>query len=156
MNSIYYETLKKYARVIQFTVISITLTSCSYFHPHNSYAGPKHYDSQRAITAPKDGMISSPSYHDRWNPGWTRRDMWGPGMMGPTQSQRMARHWTFMHSEIPSEYRGQINTIPSNKKTSRKALSSITNAVPVAMAQTVWEMETWEKILVLLPRYWLT
>tara|TARA_B100000446_G_scaffold74809_2_gene70667 strand:+ start:60503 stop:61153 length:651 start_codon:yes stop_codon:yes gene_type:complete len=120
MNSIYYETLKKYARVIQFTVISITLTSCSYFHPHNSYAGPKHYDSQRAITAPKDGMISSPSYHDRWNPGWTRRDMWGPGMMGPTQSQRMARHWTFMHSEIPSEYRGQINPIPSNKQNLQK------------------------------------
>ena len=33
--------------------------------------------------------------------------MWGPGMMGPGQRQRMARHWTFMHSGIPLEYRGQ-------------------------------------------------
>jgi mono/diheme cytochrome c family protein len=43
---------------------------------------------------------------DRWDPGWTERGMWGRGMMGPGQRQRMARHWTFMHAGIPAEYRG--------------------------------------------------
>jgi len=48
---------------------------------------------------------------DRWDPGWTERGMWGPGMMGPGQRQRMSRHWTFMHSDIPSEYRGLRNPL---------------------------------------------
>ncbi len=34
------------------------------------------------------------------------RSMWGHGMMGPGQRQRMQRHWTFMHSGVPAEYRG--------------------------------------------------
>ncbi len=48
---------------------------------------------------------------DRWDPGWTERGMWGPGGMGPGQRQRMTRHWTFMHSEIPPEYRGLTNPL---------------------------------------------
>ncbi|MDH3690228.1 MAG: cytochrome c [Gammaproteobacteria bacterium] len=48
---------------------------------------------------------------DRWDPWWTERDMWSPGMMEPGQQQRMARHWTFMHSGTPLEYRGQWNPL---------------------------------------------
>ena len=51
-------------------------------------------------------QTTPPCCLDRWDPGWTERGMWGPGMMGPGQRQRMARHWAFMHSGIPSEYRG--------------------------------------------------
>ena len=56
-------------------------------------------------------QTTSPCCVDRWDPEWTERDMWGPGMMGPGQHQRMARHWTFMHGGIPSEYRGQFNAL---------------------------------------------
>ena len=48
---------------------------------------------------------------DRWDPDWTERDMWEPGSMGPGHRQRMARHWTFMHGALPSEYRGQFNPL---------------------------------------------
>jgi len=50
---------------------------------------------------------------DRWDPGWTERGMWGPGMMGPGQRHRMVRHWTFMHAGIPLEYRGRRSTLES-------------------------------------------
>jgi len=46
---------------------------------------------------------------DRWDPGWTNRDNWGPGMMGSGHQQRMRRHRTFMHTGVPPEYRGKTN-----------------------------------------------
>jgi mono/diheme cytochrome c family protein len=57
-------------------------------------------------TALAQSQTSPPCCLDRWDPAWTDRGMWGPGMMGPGQRQRMTRHWTFMHAGIPSEYRG--------------------------------------------------
>jgi mono/diheme cytochrome c family protein len=49
---------------------------------------------------------------DRWDPSHLERDMWGQGMMGQGQMHRMQRHWTFMHSGVPSEYRGKRNPLP--------------------------------------------
>lgn len=43
--------------------------------------------------------------------------MWGPGQMGPGMSQRMARHWTFMHRGIPAEYIGARNPLSPDTKT---------------------------------------
>jgi len=57
-------------------------------------------------TALAKSHTSPPCCVDRWDPAWTDRGVWGPEMMGPGQRQRMARHWTFMHAGIPSEYRG--------------------------------------------------
>ena len=57
-------------------------------------------------SVPAQSQSTPPCCLDRWDPGWTERGMWGPGMMGPGQRQRVARHWTFMHAGIPSEYRG--------------------------------------------------
>ena len=57
---------------------------------------------------------------DRWDPGWTDRGMWGPGMMGPRMSQRMMRHRTYMQFGVPSEYRGQRNPLPMTQDTVRE------------------------------------
>ena len=54
---------------------------------------------------------------DKWDPGWTQRDKWGPGMMGPGQQQRMQRHWSFMHEGIPSTYVGARNPFSPDKQT---------------------------------------
>ncbi len=53
---------------------------------------------------PASAQSQPPCCNDRWNPEWTQREMWGPGMMNRGQRQRMTRHWTFMHSSIPQEY----------------------------------------------------
>ncbi|GAB3530712.1 hypothetical protein GCM10027342_41660 [Photobacterium alginatilyticum] len=58
--------------------------------------------------------------NDRWNPKWTQREMWGPGMMNPGQRQRMTRHWTFMHSSIPQEYRNVRNPFVQEPDVVRK------------------------------------
>lgn len=60
-------------------------------------------------TVVAQSQSTPPCCVDRWDPNWTERDMWGPGMMGRGHRQRMARHWTFMHGGIPSEYRGERN-----------------------------------------------
>lgn len=60
---------------------------------------------------------TSPCCWDRWNPGWTLRDMWGPRHMGDVMRQRMARHWAFMHQGLPPEYRGARNPLSSSAKT---------------------------------------
>ncbi len=62
-------------------------------------------------TVRAQSQTTPPCCVDRWDPGWTERGMWGPGRMGPGQRQRMSRHWTFMHSDIPSEYRGLGNPL---------------------------------------------
>ena len=49
---------------------------------------------------------------DRWDPSHSERDMYRQGMMGEEQMHRMQRHWTFMHSGVPSEYRGKRNPLP--------------------------------------------
>ena len=55
---------------------------------------------------------SSPQFPvDRWDPGWTERDIWRPGMMGPGQRNRMTRHLTFMNEGVPPEYRGKLNPL---------------------------------------------
>ena len=62
-------------------------------------------------TVSAQSQSGPPCCLDRWDPDWTERDMWEPGRMGPGHRQRMARHWTFMHGGVPSEYRGQINPL---------------------------------------------
>ena len=55
---------------------------------------------------------SSPQFPvDRWDPGWTERDIWSPGMMGPGQRTRMTRHLTFINEGVPPEYRGKQNLL---------------------------------------------
>jgi mono/diheme cytochrome c family protein len=55
-------------------------------------------------------QIASSGYVDRWDPGRSERDKWGTGMMEPLQ-HRMERHWTFMLSGVPSNYRGKRNPL---------------------------------------------
>ncbi len=62
-------------------------------------------------TVSAQSQSGPPCCVDRWDPEWTERDMWGPGRMGPGHRQRMARHWTFMHGAIPSDYRGKTNPL---------------------------------------------
>lgn len=57
-----------------------------------------------SYSAPAGAQLQPACCDDRWDPEWTQREMWGPGMMTPGQRQRMTRHWTFMHSNIPQEY----------------------------------------------------
>lgn len=86
---------KKLATIVTVSLfITMVLVSCAFVpHPH-----PNSQSAQR--------------YHmDMWDPGWTGRGMWEPDMMGPGQRQRMERHWTFMHSGIPTQYRGQTNPL---------------------------------------------
>jgi mono/diheme cytochrome c family protein len=49
---------------------------------------------------------------DRWDPSHSERDIYEQGMMGEEQMHRMQRHWTFMHSGVPSEYSGLRNPLP--------------------------------------------
>ena len=114
MNAIFAKLQSKYVVLIQLIVISLLVASCSYFHPRHSHADLQQ-SYQRDISVPNYGMIPSNRNQDRWNPGWTRREMWGPGMMGRMHSQRMERHWTFMHSGIPNEYRGKVNPLEADK-----------------------------------------
>lgn len=107
-------SLTKSTALIKLIVFSLLVSSCSYFHPGHSHADPTQ-NYQREAGASNYGMMPSNGNQDRWNPGWTRRELWGPGMMGPMHSQRMARHWTFMHAGIPNEYRGQVNPLDSSK-----------------------------------------
>lgn len=44
---------------------------------------------------------------DMWDPAWIDRDMWGPAIMDPEQRMRIERHWIFMQSGVPTQYRGQ-------------------------------------------------
>ncbi len=67
-----------------------------------------------SYSAPASTQSQPPCCYDRWNPKWTQREMWGPGMMNPGQRQRMARHWTFMHSSIPQEYLNVKNPFGQN------------------------------------------
>ncbi len=48
---------------------------------------------------------------DRWDPDWTGRDRWEPGMIDPAHRQRLGRHRAFMNEGVPSEYRGQLNPL---------------------------------------------
>lgn len=41
---------------------------------------------------------------DRWDPARSERELWQKGQMGPGHQQRMQRHWTFMHEDVPPEY----------------------------------------------------
>lgn len=59
---------------------------------------------------------TAPCCVDRWDPGWTERDIWGPDAMTPGQLLRMARHWTFMHGGLPFEYRGLWNPLESTSE----------------------------------------
>lgn len=114
MDVISIESRKRFSVLVKLIAISLVLTSCSYFHPRHSHAEPQ-TNYQRDKTVPRYEMMHGMRTQDRWNPGWTRREMWGPGMMGPMHNQRMARHWTFMHSGIPNEYRGKVNPLASDK-----------------------------------------
>lgn len=68
-------------------------------------------------SAQTPGQGHQPGQWDMWNPDWMQRDMWGAGQMGPGMQQRMARHWTFMHQGIPTEYGGSRNPNSENAKT---------------------------------------
>ncbi|MGH1359994.1 MAG: c-type cytochrome [Burkholderiaceae bacterium] len=48
---------------------------------------------------------------DRWDPVRSERGRWTKGSMGPEQSQRMHRHWTFMHQGTPPEYQTALNPV---------------------------------------------
>lgn len=48
---------------------------------------------------------------DRWDPDWTGRDRWEPGMIDPAHRQRMGRHRTFMQEGTPSKYVGKLNPL---------------------------------------------
>lgn len=50
---------------------------------------------------------------DFWQPGWMQRHMWGPQSADPTMRARMQRHWTYMHTSIPSDYLGARSTVKS-------------------------------------------
>jgi len=52
---------------------------------------------------------------DMWSPHWMQRHMWNPDQMGPRMQRRMARHWTFMHKGIPTEYHGTRNPYSSEQ-----------------------------------------
>lgn len=106
--------LKKTVLLILSTVISFLLVSYSY--AHSNHDGQKGGSTLKQGGAPghHSGMMSG--QRDMWNPHWMKRRMWRHGMMGPMQRQRMERHWTFMHSGIPKEYRGLVNPVPFNTK----------------------------------------
>lgn len=48
---------------------------------------------------------------DMWNSGWTGRGMSEAGVMGSGQHQSTGRHQMFMQSGVPTQYRGQKNTL---------------------------------------------
>jgi len=48
---------------------------------------------------------------DRWDPDWTGRDRWEPGMIDPAHRQRLGRHRAFMTEGVPPDYRGQLNPL---------------------------------------------
>ncbi|PHJ41864.1 hypothetical protein AK965_09240 [Vibrio sp. PID17_43] len=78
---------------------------------------------------------------DRWDPEWAQRDMWGPGMMNPGQRQRMTRHWTFTHSNIPQEYLNVKSHLHKSQTRFVKVANCINRSVYAVMAHRRWEME---------------
>jgi mono/diheme cytochrome c family protein len=48
---------------------------------------------------------------DFWQPGWMHHYMWGPQSTDPDMRARMQRHWTYMHTSIPSDYLGARSTV---------------------------------------------
>lgn len=113
--------LKKTVLLSQAAIISLMLASFSYAHPDHSKQQDPNSLKQGMMHGHHSGMMSGQS--DMWNPSWMKRGMWGHGMMGDMQRQRMERHWTFMHSGIPNEYRGLINPIPSSIKSLKEGAS---------------------------------
>ena len=113
--------LKKTALLVQAAIISLMLASFSYAHPDHSKQQDQNSTKQGMMHGHHSGMMSG--QRDMWNPHWMKRGMWGHGMMGPMERQRMERHWTFMHSGIPNEYRGLINPIPSSIKSLKEGAS---------------------------------
>ena len=67
-----------------------------------------------------DGQLLDPPLGwDMWDPGWTRRDAWQPDQMDRSLRWRMTRHWTFMQSGAPPDYRDASNPLSRTPETVR-------------------------------------
>lgn len=56
---------------------------------------------------------------DYWQPQWMQRELWGPGRMPKGMQVRMLRHWTYVNSGVPPQYKNAQSNLLRDPATVR-------------------------------------